>query len=260
MGETKNLLFPLIIATTLHIVLINLKFPKIELGPPQSENEVVSLTTLDPGLLKRLRTIGVKNGSKDFSVPMKGKNLDVASLRPRKIKEVKRKQTGPALRGASTARDADLLTVVGSGSADFAISPEIQKAFKATNLNVAFEPPEGVEKDKLNSVEKKFYGFSRRTYELYVSSLIRSLNNIIRQRPHLNFMEIEGTYNLVGKIAFNQEGDAVSTQFLQVANHDDVQQLFENTLMDIRVIPNPPKELLKKDGTFSIYYKLRVGL
>lgn len=258
MGDMKKLLFPFILATIFHVALFNLEIPKKVQGNSLSKSDPITLTTIDPNILRRLRTVGVKNGSKDFSGPLRVKNLNVASLRPKKIKPVEK---GPTLRGESVSiPDSNPLTIVEGGSADSAISPQILKAFKSTNLNVAFEPPEGVDKDKLNSVEKKFYGFSRRTYDLYVSSLIRSLNNIIRERPHLNFMEIEGSYNLVGKIAFNRQGDAVSTRFLKVANHDDVQQLFENTLMDIRVIPNPPKELLKKDGTFSIYYKLRVGL
>jgi len=253
----KKLLFPLIIATTLHVALINFKFPKFLDEAPSKQKKLITLTPVDANLLKRLRTVGIKNGSKDFSAPLKKGPLDMTSLRPQKINKVKQKQKGPSLRGISTLSSP--VTVVGS-TADFAISPQILKAFKSTNLNVAFEPPEGVDKDKLNSVEKKFYGFSRRTYDLYVSSLIKSLNNTLKEKPYLNFMELEGSYNLVGKIAFNQEGDAISTRFIQVAGQEDIQQLFENTLMDIRIIPNPPKELLKKDGTFSIYYKLRVGL
>jgi hypothetical protein len=260
MGEFKGLIFPFVLATALHVVFINIEIPK----NPQKETNIpmerVSISRIDSALLKRLRTVGIKNGSKDFSAPTNKQNFNMASLAPKKIKNVKGKKEGPKLKGVSTTSAPDLLTVVGGGSADFAMSPQIRQAFKSTNLNVAFEPPEGVDKDKLNSVEKKFYGFSKRTYDLYVSSLIRSLNNILRERPYLNFMELDGSYQLVGKIAFNTEGDAISTRFLKVANQDDVQQLFENTLMDIKVIPNPPKELLKKDGTFSIYYKLHVGL
>jgi len=260
MGELKGLIFPFILATALHVVFINIKFPSFKTQVPKRQQKIVSISRADPALLKRLRTVGVKNGSKDFSVPVKNKNFDMASLRPTKLKNIKKKQKGPTLKGLSTTSAPNLLTVVGAGSLGSALSPQIRRAFKSSDLNVAFEPPEGVEKDQLNSAEKKFYGFSKRTYDLYVSSLIRSLNNMLRERPYLNFMELEGTYNLVGKIAFNTEGDAISTRFIQVADQDDIQQLFENTLMDIRMIPNPPKELIKKDGTFSIYYKLRVGL
>ena len=259
------LAWPLLWAMVFHIVLF-LIFPK-----PQQISQVandnrrpVEISTLSPSEFKTFKTVGIKGGRKEFSIPMENKILGSPSSS--KNSGVSKSQS------SGTKKPLD--------SQNFSISNDISKprlqypsqkvtkdlfpslaqtGMPESTLNIGFEPPEGVSETELNSTEKIYYGFSKRTYEIYITSLISSFNRISRAKPYLDFLKIPGSHSLTGRIVFNQEGRAVDTQFFQLSKNEYIQQLFENTLMDIRSIPNPPKGLLNRDGTFAVHYRLQVG-
>jgi len=249
---------PLLWAMILHLLFL-LIFPR-----PQNYGEKdleiglrpVEISTLEPSEIKKFRTIGVKGGKKEFSVPI---NNRISS---------------------SASSSSQTKTTQRPESKDFSISKDIpnpriqypaQKITKelfpsmngpglpSSSINIGFEPPEGVSETELNSTEKIYYGFSKRTYEIYISSLVSSFNKLMREKPYLDLATIPGTHNLTGRILFNQEGRAVGTQFFLQSPNENIKQLFENTLMDIRSIPNPPKGLLNRDGSFAVHYRLQVG-
>ena len=262
----KNpLIRPLLWAFALHILLF-LVFPKPQ-NLPEGEvsgSRPVVISTLSPSELKKFRTIGVKGGRKDFSIKMENK---ISGNPSSSNEKVFRKSSSPK----NIVKDLKSFTVsneVPKPSLNFPsqkitkdLFPSLaQSGMPQSTLNIGFEPPEGVSETELNSTEKIYYGFSKRTYEIYISSLIGSFNKLMREKPYLDLMKIPGTHNLFGRIVFNQEGKAVDTQFFQLSDNENLQQLFENTLMDMRSIPNPPKGLLSRDGTFAVHYKLQVGI
>ena len=46
--------------------------------------------------------------------------------------------------------------------------------------------------------------------------------------------------------------------FIQPSKNDDIQEIFVNALLNIKILQNPPKELLDKDNNFTIYYQLSI--
>ncbi len=252
------LAWPLLWAMALHILLL-LIFPKPQ-QMPHGNNEVgrpVEITTLSPSEFKAFRTVGVKGGRKEFSAPVINrisgggnsisKNSGTQKVQDSQNFSISNEITKPRIQYPSQKVTKDLFPSLA------------QPGMPDSTLNIGFEPPEGVSETELNSTEKIYYGFSKRTYEIYITSLIGSFNRIVRGKPYLDFMKIPGSHNLSGRIVFNQEGRAVDTQFFQLSKNENLQQLFENTLMDIRSIPNPPKGLLNRDGTFAVHYRLQVG-
>jgi hypothetical protein len=249
--------WPLLWAIALHVFFFSI-FPKTQQVSQVANNDQrpVEISTLSPTEFKTFRTLGVKGGRKEFSIPMENKISGSASAS--KGNGAKRPQdpqnfsisndiAKPRLQYPSQKVTKDLFPSLA------------QPGMPESTLNIGFEPPEGVSETELNSTEKIYYGFSKRTYEIYITSLISSFNRIVRGKPYLDFLKIPGAHNLTGRIVFNQEGRAVDTQFFQLSKNEHIQQLFENTLMDIRSIPNPPKGLLNRDGTFAVHYRLQVG-
>ena len=74
-----------------------------------------------------------------------------------------------------------------------------------------------------------------------------------------------GNGNLLGRlkffhvIVFDKEGNIVSIQIMRWSQSDEVQDLFEQTLKEIRSLPNPPKALLENNEEFNIYYNLKIN-
>ncbi len=255
----KGSLFrPFLLALCLHILFL-IFFPKhSENFENQLQNlKPVEISTLTRSDLERFRTVGVNGGKKYFSTPIPVKKIS-SSGSPGE------KQTGKT--NSLNNGDFSLTRGIGRPTIQYSAQKVTKDLFPgmagsglaASSLNIGFEPPEGVSETELNSTEKIYYGFSKRNYEIYISSLISSFNKLMREKPYLDLSKISETQNLTGRIVFNQEGRAVDTQFFLQSKNEHIQQLFENTLMDIRYIPNPPKGLLNRDGTFAIHYKLQV--
>ncbi|OUR96437.1 hypothetical protein A9Q84_08780 [Halobacteriovorax marinus] len=133
------------------------------------------------------------------------------------------------------------------------------QAIAGKGFNLQFDPPEGIPEDELNSVEKIFYSFQKRTYETYLNSFIKTYYNILRSKPILKKHLNNDRHRLNGRVTFDRDGNITSVKILQSTQSDEVHDLFLKTLDLMRKVPNPPKDLLQKDGTFTIYYSLYIN-
>ena len=94
---------------------------------------------------------------------------------------------------------------------------------------------------------------------MYVHSVIRALNNILKIRPQFKNLNQIGRHHLTGRIIFDEKGNAVSVKFIKTSHNDAIQNFFVKALVDIKILQNPPKELLDKEKNFTIYYQLMIG-
>jgi len=260
-AQETPLVRPLLWAIVLHIIFF-LIFPQPQQISPLEElsSKPVEISTLSPRELKNFRTIGVKGGRKEFSIPVENKVSNVTPPNsPKTENRVTNRFQDPSALSISNEISKPRLQYPSQKITRDLFPSLAQQGMPQSTLNIGFEPPEGVSETELNSTEKIYYGFSKRTYEIYITSLISSFNKLMREKPYVDLMKVPGAHNLTGRIVFNQEGRAVGTQFFLLSSNENIQQLFENALMDIRTIPNPPKGLLNRDGTFAVHYRLQVG-
>lgn len=276
----SRLLISFTMAILIHFLAINfLSNLDVSIGidsPLLPEKKIFKIESLP----KNYRTVGVKNGQKDFSLPTRPitKKLTMESLRPNS-KEIK--QNSPIKRETPTKEKLLLLSnqKVFSGNSlkiskdeyleqnyqkeailqNKPIAEEALSTLQNSSLNIKFEPPEGVSEDELNTQEKKFFSFTKRSYETYINSIIKEFNSLLARRPYLKRMENIGNHVLSGKMIFDEQGNVISIKFIQTSQNDDLQYLFEKALTNISVLPNPPKDLLKEDNTFAIYYQLGIN-
>lgn len=135
---------------------------------------------------------------------------------------------------------------------------EDRQLLAATGLNVEFNAPEGVDEDKLNSDEKVFYAFQKRTYMNYIGSVVSTYRSLSRSRPNLKSLLSNEPHRLSGRVVFDEKGNILTISILNGSTYDEVQTLFEKILENIRSLPNPPKALVK-NHKFTIYYRLNIN-
>jgi hypothetical protein len=243
--------------------------------------------------IRKLKRLGVKNGQKEFSVPM-GKNP---------VKELKKSETSTSIEsnpkvnlkalGANVAPDlktkkqtdakANRKGVVirkwkEQSHAEVRLSSQdrrdqremkqtfmnriqsnegIFQAMEKSDLNIKFAPPDGVPEDELNSLEKKFFSFQKRTYTSYINNFINQFNQLSVTKPNLKNNLLGYQQHLSARATFDKNGDIVSIKVLRWSDFNDVQLLFENTIEAIHSLPNPPVEMLDKNDEFSIYFTIQ---
>lgn len=315
----RKLLSPLIISVLLHLgALKALEFLpkdllKQEIQPPIKKTKPIEVRSISRRDLKKYRTVGVKNGKKNFSVPLKQKgDAGIAKktaapkaikvrtkVTPKPIKKTKTitKKAAPkksdlslnALRVKTPAKTSPLLNTkmrkleeedkskkleittnkqvqyqrTKEAQTDvlkqLAASPDNATVLRKTGFNMQLEPPEGVSEDELNSMEKIFYSFQKRTFRSYVGSFLKTYRQILLERPSVKGTLQTEPHRLSARVIFDSSGNIVSIKILRSSHNDDIHDLFETTLRDIRKLPNPPKDLLSKDGEFTIYYQLKIN-
>lgn len=130
-------------------------------------------------------------------------------------------------------------------------------AQKISDFEIRYERPEGVSEDELNSDEKAFYSFYKRSYSSYVSKLYATYDELAISRPRLT-KDFENKHLLVGRIDYDENGNIVMIKILKSSESDDVHFFFEETLKKL-VLPNPPKIFLRKKKQFSIYYQVQIN-
>jgi hypothetical protein len=134
-------------------------------------------------------------------------------------------------------------------------SPAIQKS----GFFFKFVPPQGIPEDELNSIEKIFYSFQKRTYHSYITSLISTYYKMLTEKPYIEKNLFTKNERLSGRISIDIDGNITRVKFIQTSQSSDIQQLFENTLLGIRNLPNPPKELLQGGDELNIYFQLIIA-
>jgi len=229
--------------------------------------------------LKRYRTVGVKNGKKGFSVQEKTnkisqrqrpsgatKKLSMAALRAETnthIRPLKKSAKKTNLDAISAKKKLNILKKNALRKQQIlkslAMSPDTSNQIQAADFDIKFVPPQGISEDELNSVEKIFYSFQKRTFHSYVTSFIHTFNNLKRARPLLENGINNEKHKLTGRITFDNQGNILSIKILRWSTNDDIQDLFEKTLKEIRKLPNPPHALINKSDEFTIYYQLNIN-
>ncbi|MCK5883263.1 MAG: hypothetical protein KAG61_06210 [Bacteriovoracaceae bacterium] len=237
--------------------------------------------------LQKYRTVGIKKGSKDFSVPMASNkpialpgakqkpnislealsfNMDKNDIKKlgKKIKKSDEKVQKDGIPVGKYKKQKD--KIKRERTINKMIKREMLRSqvpsydhslIKNTDINMHFTPPEGVDESELNDVEKKHYGFHKRSYQVYVNSFLKTYHKAISQRPYIQKLFFSQSDDLTGRVTFDSKGNLVSIKMMKWADNDEIQKIFEMTLAGIKALRNPPVEFIQKDGEFSIYYTLK---
>lgn len=260
--------------------------------PVSSSSQRFKLEDLSDAQIKKIRQAGVKGGSKD------GFNAPIPQSAPRPAKQTKKTNSSEAAqnhialqdlaprptnstaqnnssKNRDQARDAKALRVSKKEVAaqriarqQQAIQGEVLKELSASNrareviqttgFNLQFDPPEGIPHDELNSAEKIFYSFQKRTFTSYVNTFISNYHQMTLQSSKLKRSLQTQSHDLLGRVEFNARGETASIRILEGSPIQEVRDLFEKTLKDLK-LPNPPKDLLREDRRFVIYYRLKIN-
>ncbi|MBI2518769.1 MAG: hypothetical protein HYV97_00045 [Bdellovibrio sp.] len=247
--------------------------------------EIIDVKDLPEAEQEKLRTVGLPDSKeKNFSLPLFEK-------KPMKSRELKSPPT-PSLRDLNTKQntdqqmemantqkhitidqmsEAELIQLKADASfgppvklstntiSEFATSPMDEYVLSKSSFNFKMSPPHGVPLDQLNSSEKIFYTFNRRTFETYINAFLSTYRQISTNHPQIDPKLAQDVHRLVGKLTFDRNGNIISIKMIKWANDDLVQKLFLDTLTNINAIPNPPKALLDNRGEFYIYFQLNIN-
>ena len=130
-------------------------------------------------------------------------------------------------------------------------------AQKMSNFEIRYERPEGISEDELNSDEKAYYSFFKRSYASYLSKLYATYEKISVERPGLE-RDFENKHLLMGRIDYDEKGNIILVKILKSSESDNVHYFFEETLKQLN-LPNPPKSFIKAKKKFSTYYQIQIN-
>ncbi len=128
---------------------------------------------------------------------------------------------------------------------------------KLSNFEIRYERPEGVSEDELNSDEKAYYSFFKRSYASYLNKLYANYERISVERPRLE-KDFENKHLLIGRIDYDEKGNIILVKILKSSESDDIHYFFEETLKQLN-LPNPPKSFIKNKKQFSTYYQIQIN-
>ncbi len=246
----RFLIVALSISGLVHLVIIlfSAQLPAFNPEHPQVR-QPVEVSLINPSELQRLKTVGVANGAKHFSMPTKPQ-----APKPTAKKEISHKKNTEGLSLSSIAQTTRSSTLSdGQDPRD-----ELRSRFESVNVNafnIHFEPPEGVKESELNHTEQIFYGFYKRVYESYLSSFVKAWQHFQLTSP-IRAQWQNSAQTLIGQVQYDNQGNIDRIKFLKGSDDSHYQELFEETLRGINALPNPPQQLVKKDGRFTVYYQL----
>ncbi|CBW27438.1 putative exported protein [Halobacteriovorax marinus SJ] len=281
----------LVLSILINIILMALTSLLFNIKPSVPDSSAQLINGRPVIKVKSFRTVGVKNGNKKtFSVPTKSPSKKSSnktqsssssqSLDLSQLGSISKEQTAPSpapTQGMTKYKSDDSRfkfeakaplkqrlhkqqqQLQGDVLKQLAANPSFASALSNKGFNVQFDPPEGIPEDELNSVEKIFYSFQKRTYETYLNSFLKTYYNNLTANPNLRNDLSSQRHRLNARVQFDKNGHILSVKILKSSNSDSVHDLFETTLDAMRSIPNPPKDLLGKDGNFTIYYSLYIN-
>lgn len=131
------------------------------------------------------------------------------------------------------------------------------QASNISNFDIRIERPDGVPEDQLNSDEKAFYSFYKRTYMNYVSKLFATYEKVKVTKPGIDY-DFENQHLLIAKIDYDENGNIITIKIIKSSESDNVHYFFEEALKNLS-IPNPPRIFLKKQKQFSIFYQMHIN-
>lgn len=254
-----------------------------------SSSQRFKLENLSDSQIKKIRQAGVRGGSKKgFSSPLPPqaqKQAQKQQTQDQPQERISLQDLAPSSGNSSSQNKSAQPRTQEQEASDFrvsnqevaaqriarqqqAIQGEVLKELSASNrareviqttgFNLQFEPPEGIPQDELNSVEKIFYSFQKRTFTSYVNTFISNYHQMTLQSSKLKRALQTQSHDLLGRVEFNRKGEAASIRVIEGSPIQEVQNLFEKTLKDLK-LPNPPADLLREDGRFVIYYRLKIN-
>ncbi len=268
-GKKKGNLIPIVISSAKNKKKIKSKTLKNSEGNPQGplqNKKDISLRNLSAPLdyekiINQKEKVKIGDKNKDFSKENSTLTIDqrkaiikkeiIAAENGLPLTSLRSSQTVNNFRRQARLRNG-LLKEMGTNST-------MSEVLSNTNFNLHFEPPEGVSEDELNSTEKIYYSFQKRTFIGYVNSFYSTYQSIVLKRPTLLSILRSERHLMTGKVIFDIEGNIMRIQILRSSSNDDLHELFETTLRNIRSLPNPPKDLVKGREEFTIYYQLRIN-
>ena len=130
-------------------------------------------------------------------------------------------------------------------------------AQKMSNFEIRYERPEGVSEDELNSDEKAYYSFFKRSYANYLSKLYATYDRVAVERPGLE-RDFENKHLLIARIDYDEKGNIILVKILKSSESDNIHYFFEETLKQLN-LPNPPKSFIKAKKQFSTYYQIQIN-
>ena len=217
--------------------------------------------------LPELRMVGERDGQEAFNMTTGQKSLDdPASEEPEQAGGRMQESTRPAAPELEKDIDGSLPSPQMNpfiGRQNFnqrGLLPSDDGELDFAGLDLQFLPPKGVDESELNSMEKKFYSFRRRTFRAYVMSFLRTYRQVSMEKPLLERQLRAGEFLLTGRVVFSREGEILDVDVIQSVSNHDVNELFERTLQQIGRTPNPPDELVEENDTFIIYYRLGINM
>ncbi len=254
--------------------------------------ESFEIVQVSPAQMNRYRQAGVRGGSRDgFNAPVKveaqktppqAKPSEGSAQKPPTESGLQLGQLAPTPKPMAPATQmerplADTPAAIrlrhqdqtdrirrqqqqiqGSILREMQMSPENAAIIKATGFNIQFDPPEGIPEDELNSVEKIFYSFQRRTFQNYVSNFISNYQTLVFQKPHVRRHLENETHHLIGRVEFDEDGYVVGLKITRTTDYPDINLMFETTLKNLQ-LPNPPVDLLNTSRRLVIYYQLKLN-
>ncbi len=259
--KIQSVTIPIILSCLIHICIIILLSINNNVSPSFLGQDVPKKTYIP------LKTVGIKNGKPLFSEKNPEKqnhrNKTTLSQLTPPIKTDQQKQIAPTpikrAPSISPQKINQLQKVRKLALSQYSSEIRNQDIIKKTGFFFKFVPPKGIPEDELNSIEKIFYGFQKRTYQAYVSSLLSHYATLLTQRPYVEKTIFKKKQQLTGRIAIDIDGNITSVKFIQSSDNNDIQSLFEKTLVGIRSLPNPPKELLQGGEELRIYFQLIIS-
>ncbi|MCY4524722.1 MAG: hypothetical protein OXB84_08290 [Halobacteriovoraceae bacterium] len=214
----------------------------------------------------KIRTIGIKDGKKEFSIPLKKEinlsfnnqqydtnNTSLINRNTPDEKSEEEKIFSTFYKREENKRIKENMLRRFSSQEDMAV------ILKNTSLDLKFEPPEGVKEDELNTIEKIFYSFQRRMIINYYYSLFSSYNKLMLSNPRLKDSLLKSNQHLIGKIIFDHKGNTIRIKTIKWSSDDHIQELFEDTLRGIQSVPNPPRNFVEDNDEFTVYYHLIIN-
>lgn len=136
-------------------------------------------------------------------------------------------------------------------------NPKNPVSQKLSNFEIRYERPEGVSEDELNSDEKAYYSFFKRSYANYLTKLYATYEKVNIERPGLE-KDLNDKHLLIGKIDYDENGNIVLVKILKSSESDNVHYFFEETLKQLN-LPNPPKSFIKNRKQFTTYYQIQIN-
>lgn len=130
-------------------------------------------------------------------------------------------------------------------------------AQKISNFEIRYERPEGVSEDELNSDEKAYYSFFKRSYANYLEKLYATYDKVSVERPGLE-RDFANKHTLLGRIDYDDKGNIILVKILKSSESDDIHYFFEETLKQLK-LPNPPKSFIKSKKQFTTYYQIQIN-